>query len=194
MWRVAKTVDIDDETTQTPQQHSTTTTSMDEGDEQKEVSTPKDVLLFGKMAVPTNAFQQYLMDGQTKPSIIQRFGSFLAPIGPLFRAGFVSSFVGYGIVTLLIQIRSILFPSYVAATIPINVFYASIYTGCFMAVVSNIRYQLLQGIVEPAIDWSFRNIPPIRSILIFGVRWVNGLIGSMLAISGMRYFGLQRIK
>jgi Protein RETICULATA-related len=177
MWRVAKTVDVDIAFETAEQQ-----------DDQ-----PRDVML-GKMPVPTNAFQPYLMDGVTPPTFLQRGGSFLAPMFPLFRAGMISSFVGYGIATILIYIRAVLFPSYVAVTKPVNVLHASVYTGCFMAIVSNVRYQVLQGIVEPCIDWVLRKNPVIRSVMIFIVRWTNGLIGSMLAITGMRFFGLQKVK
>jgi hypothetical protein len=172
MWRVSKTLELDG---------------------QAEAETTKDVML-GSMPVPTNAFQPFLLDGVTRPKVLQRAGSFIAPMWPLFRAGVISSSVGYGMAALFIAIRSVLFPSYVALTSPMNIWYASIYTGCFMALVSNLRYQLLQGIVEPLIDSSFRRVPVLRSVLIIAVRWANGLLGSLLAITGMRYFGLQKLK
>jgi len=178
MWRVAKT--IDDQHSSKPKLAS---------DESK----PKDQMLFN-LAVPTNAFQKYMLDGVTKPMPIQRAGSMVAPMIPLFRAGVASSAVGYGIAALLIAIRSVLFPAYVLATQSINILHACLYTGCFMAFVSNIRYQVLQGIVEPLIEHVFQKMPAVRVLLILLVRWLNGLLGSCLAISGMRFFGLQKLK
>eukprot|EP00980_Cylindrotheca_fusiformis_P007063 scaffold1482_cov120-Cylindrotheca_fusiformis.AAC.5 len=178
MWRVAKTLDNNDAMVDIAQ----------EGDK------PTDLML-GSMAVPTNAFQKYMLDGETKPTGLQRVGSLIAPMFPLFRAGMISSTVGYGIAALLIYVRTFLFPQYVASTQTINVLHASIYTGCFMALVSNIRYQVLQGIVEPSIEHIFqKRIPVLASFLIVLVRWLNGLLGSILAISGMRAFGLQKLK
>ena len=177
MWRVARTLD------------DMKTKSNEDTNE-----SSKDVLLFGKMKVPTNAFQPYLLDGITRPTIIQRLGSFLAPVGPLFRAGMISSAVGYSMGALLFQIRSILVPDFVPVTVPINILHACVYTGCFMAVVSNIRYQILQGLIEPCIDKFFASAPLLRSVMIFVIRYLNGLLGSILAISGMRFFGLQKLK
>ncbi|KAG7370761.1 RETICULATA-related protein [Nitzschia inconspicua] len=180
MWRVAKT--LDDSNVDKQQKDLT------------QFTNHNDPILFGKLPVPTNAFQAYMMDGITRPTVLQRAGSFLTPVFPLFRAGFVSSAVGYGVVDVLIRLRSMVFPSYSAVTQPVNVFYASIYTGCFMAVVSNIRYQLLQGLVEPLLDKAFQRVPVIQSVVIFLVRWMNGLLGSVLAIMGMRACGLQKLK
>ena len=214
MWRTAKTLDSND--------GESYDTKILKSLKSSTSSTTGDSIVFG-LPVPTNFFQPYMADGMTLPTTKQRFGSFLAPVPALFRAGTIASGIGYGIVAVIIALRSILIPSYRTETIPVNVFYASIYTGCFMAVVSNIRYQLLQGIIEPIfIDrWLFSNIIVInkyknnnkndgidntkrtnsyrfqivlRSFTIFAVRWLNGLLGSVLAITGMRLLGLQRMK
>ena len=148
----------------------------------------------GDMKVPTNAFQPYLLDGVTRPTSKQRIGSLLVPILPLFRAGVMASFCGYGMTAILIAMRSHFIPTYVAATRNVNILYASIYTGTFMAFVSNLRYQVLQGVIEPSITKAFKRIPTLQYALIFGIRVSNGLLGSILAISGMKILGLQQLK
>jgi len=130
----------------------------------------------------------------------------------LFKAGVIASTLGYGLTALLIHIRTLLIPHYVAATKPVSVIGASFYTGVFMALVSNIRYQLLQGVIEPFIDSAFNKLEAISSdrkdailgklkilanvkrLTIVLVRLGNGLLGSFIAITGMRAFGLQQLK
>ncbi len=189
MWRTAKTLDDG------------------AGDEMsKPMDAGGDPVIFG-LPVPTNAFSPKMADGICNPTTKQRLLSLLAPVPALFQAGTIASGVGYGITTILIGLRTWLIPSYTTETIPVNVLYASVYTGCFMAIVSNLRYQILQGLVEPILidRWIFsfdkettksrrRWKVVSRSMLIFVVRWLNGLLGSVLAINGMRLCGLQRLK
>jgi len=182
MWRVAPTLldddDDDDDGSNDP--------NVDKNDQQSR--------LVGSMPVPTNAFQPTMPDGVTKPSMNQRLGSALAPVGPLFRAGIIASAIGYGTTALMIFFRSLCVPSYTTATQNMNIIYACIYTGAFMAVVSNLRYQILQGLIEPAVDRWFKKQPALRGFLVFWIRWANGFLGSILAISGMKALGLQRLK
>lgn len=154
---------------------------------------PDDPTLF-QIKVPTNAFQRTMLDGITRPKLNQRLLSFVAPVVPLFRAGFAFGFVGYTTTAGIVFLRSIMFPSYVAVTRNVNVLYASLYTGAYMALSSNVRYQMLQGVVEPLVDTMLRKLPVLRGIAIFLVRLANGLLGSILAIQGMRLLGLQRLK
>eukprot|EP00816_Leptocylindrus_hargravesii_P007718 CAMPEP_0196818718 /NCGR_PEP_ID=MMETSP1362-20130617/67080_1 /TAXON_ID=163516 /ORGANISM="Leptocylindrus danicus, Strain CCMP1856" /LENGTH=296 /DNA_ID=CAMNT_0042196925 /DNA_START=181 /DNA_END=1068 /DNA_ORIENTATION=+ len=130
--------------------------------------------------VPTNAFQSSSDEFYTP---MMRMASFVKPAPTLFRAGIIASAIGYGLTAVLISLRSILVKTYIPKTQNVNVIAACLYTGGFMAVVSNLRYQLLQGVVEPlCIDGPFANIPSVRAVLIFLVRLGNGFLGSVLAI------------
>ena len=193
MWRVARTV-----------------TSSDNADDG--VIKTKESSNDWRDKIPNNAFQSTLLDGQTKPTLQSRFLSFILSMPNLFKAGFIASTLGYGLTALLIHIRTLLIPHYVTATKGVSIIGASIYTGMFMALVSNIRYQLLQGVIEPVIDSAFNKLESISSdrkdailgklklltnfkrLSIVLVRLGNGLLGSYIAITGMRAFGLQQLK
>lgn len=146
--------------------------------------------LLPPLTVSTNAFQT------DRPyTLTHRIAAFLIPIPSLFRAGAIASFFGYGLTSLFILLRSALNPSYVSPTVQVNVLSACLYTGSFMATVSNVRYQLLQGIIEPRIiERLLRGVPRVKAVAIFGVRLGNGLLGSYIAIWGMKVFGLQKLK
>eukprot|EP00804_Cyclotella_cryptica_P014450 CCRYP_004782-RA/>CCRYP_004782-RA protein AED:0.03 eAED:0.03 QI:206/1/1/1/0/0/2/476/375 len=174
-----------------------------------------------KDKIPTNAFQPTLLDGRTKPTPSSRVLALLLPMPELFRAGVIASAIGYGMTSILIQFRAILIPDYVASTVPVSVLGAAVYTGVFMAIVSNIRYQILQGVIEPYLiekpfqkmqlfcqKWEnntgvmgmvgrvagWRGWNQVKGLVIVFVRWVNGLLGSWIAIGGMRACGLQKVK
>ncbi|KAL3827644.1 hypothetical protein ACHAXA_000517 [Cyclostephanos tholiformis] len=109
--------------------------------------------------VPTNAFQRTSPDGRAVPSIKSRLSAFVLPMPSLFGAGALSSTFGYGLTSILIRVRSCIAPNHAVATRPVPVFLAVLYTGVYVAVFSNLRYQILQGIVEPyLIDGSFSTI------------------------------------
>jgi hypothetical protein len=146
--------------------------------------------------VPTNAFQGTCIDG-SHPSVPLRLASFIKPIPSLFCAGYISSLFGYGITAAFIALRSLLLPYHVSQTQSVNILSACLFTGTFMAVVSNVRYQLLSGIIEPKIIDPFfkdRHHPSLHGSIILLVRLANGYVGSFLAIAGMRWLGLQRLK
>ena len=190
MWRVAKTIDASENSIPCTQKENN-----------------------WREKIPTNAFQRTLLDGHTRPTISSRFLAFLVPMPQLFRAGVIASTVGYGLTSTLISLRTIFLPSYVAQTSPVSVPLAALYTGVFMALVSNIRYQLLQGLVEPClIDTPFDKLEilgedndgfvgniarwrmwkSIKASIIVGVRW-GRLLGSWIAIAGMRALKLQKL-
>lgn len=170
-----------------------------------------------RYGVPTNAFQPTLLDGQTVPSPTSRLLAIFVPMPQLFRAGCIASAIGYGLTSVFIRVRSLVAPNYVVLTREVPVFLAAVYTGLFMALVSNIRYQVLQGLVEPYfIDGVFSNVEDyvsddkrhipgrvsvrlkvlrnLKSTVIVLVRYANGVLGSWIAICGMRALGLQKLK
>jgi hypothetical protein len=195
-WRVAKTIDTSSENIQA---------AVDKDNDNHKRNW--------REQVPTNAFQRTLLDGHTRPTLSSRFLAFLVPMPQLFRAGVIASTVGYGLTSALISLRTIFLPSYAAQTSPVSVPLAALYTGVFMAFVSNIRYQLLQGVVEPyLIDVPFDKLArlgennglvgsiarwriwqSIKALIIITVRYGNGVLGSWIAIGGMRWLKLQRL-
>lgn len=61
--------------------------------------------------------------------------------------------------------------------------------------MSNIRYQILQGLIEPVlVEKIFANYPAVKTAVISLIRLANGLLGSFLAITGMKLLGLQKLK
>ena len=201
MWRVAKTIGCGD------------------GENCNHIRDTKHTDM--RNTIPTNAFQPTLLDGHTKPTLSSRFLSLLLPMPELFRAGFIASTIGYGLTSLLVRLRTFLVPSYMAPTVPVPIVGAAIYTGVFMAFVSNIRYQLLQGVIEPyMIEEPFRKMNSlgerlktkngfirfvgvilrckswnrIKGLIIALIKWLNGLLGSWIAIGGMKACGLQKLR
>lgn len=172
MWRVAPT--LESQSRPTNEKEMTTQQNSSDGDDTKTF-------------IPNNAFQSCSFPVPLK----NRFYAFILPIPSLFQAGFLASLFGYGLAALLICIRTLLFPNYISQTQPVNVWNASLFTGVFVALVSNLRYQVLQGIIEPRfIEVFFRYDPFLKRSMVFLVRYANGLLGSMLAIMGMRSLGL----
>lgn len=159
----------------------------------EQAADDKDATVFGR-PVPNNAFQPTMLDGTTVPTLSQRLLSLVAPMPSLFKAGFLASLVGYGLTALGISLRTVLMLNYVAATRNVNVLYVSIYTGAFMAVVSNLRYQILQGVIEPKLVDRLKKFRVMNAITLFLVRMANGLLGSTLAITGIKWLGLQKLK
>ncbi|GMH75737.1 hypothetical protein TrST_g3070 [Triparma strigata] len=120
--------------------------------------------------------------------LLPRLRLFLLTSQNLFSFGFLAGLTGYTLTTFITLFRSKILHQTISLKI-VNPFHAAIYTGAFMAIVSNIRYTILQIKVEPFIEEYFSG--KVMKGIIFGVRCANGFAGSWVAIWGMRYFNIQ---
>ena len=150
--------------------------------------------------VPTNAFAfgEY--------SALQRSLALVKPAPQLFLVGGASSFVGYGIASLLSAAR----PAGEAPPLPpVPVLGAALYGGAFLVTVSNLSFQLYQGLLEgrlvdPAVSRlraaAARRDAPRLAALAGATKWLlvacgraaRGTVVSGLAIRGMQLSGLQQ--
>lgn len=65
--------------------------------------------------------------------------------------------------------------------------------GSYMAVSSNLRYQILAGVIEErGIEVVFKNYPLLCNALSFVVRTGNTFLGSLMWVDYIRLLGLQK--
>lgn len=137
-------------------------------------------------ARPTNAFQRNL-------AFDQRISAVVRPTPRLFALGFVAAALGYGLTALLSALRDAVGAAR-APPPPVNILGAAAYTGLFVAVVSNVTYQILQGLVEyRLVEPATTDAPKTRATLLFLGRAARSLLASSLAIRGMQLSGLQAV-
>lgn len=129
-------------------------------------------------AAATNAFQPDV-------PLRARVGAVVRPMPRLFGVGFAAAALGYGLTDCLTRLRDLCGIAVVAPP-RVPILGAAVYTGVFVAVVSNGSYQILQGLVERG-WWGDR-----RALLFVG-RAGRSLMASALAIRGMQVSGLQAV-
>jgi len=126
----------------------------------------------------TNAFQPDV-------PLRDRVGAVVRPMPRLFGVGFAAAACGYGLTDCLTRLRDLCGIAVVAPP-RVPILGAAVYTGIFVAVVSNGSYQILQGLVERG-WWGDQ-----RALLFVG-RAGRSLMASALAIRGMQLSGLQAV-
>lgn len=142
---------------------------------------------------PDNAFQK-VPPGYEPFTFVQRCGSVVRNGAKLFGVGFFASLLGVGMTNGLVAIREMLDPSFVPLNAPQDVAVMSGAYGLYMASSSNLRYQILAGIVEErGIEVLFKNNPAICAALSFAVRTGNTFLGSLLWVDFLSILGLQKI-
>ncbi|TYJ99870.1 protein RETICULATA-RELATED 4 [Cucumis melo var. makuwa] len=142
---------------------------------------------------PENAFQVALAG--TSFSFLQRVGAVVRNGAKLFAVGSGASVVGTGITNTLINIRKFFDKSYAMEAEDVPVLATSIGYGVYMSVSSNLRYQIIAGVIEQ------RMLEPLLhkhklalSAICFAVRTGNTFLGSLMWVDFARWTGIQRTR
>lgn len=100
---------------------------------------------------------------------------------------------GVGVTNALLTMRQIIDPTLVAPNKPQNVVATSAAYGLYMSVSSNLRYQIIAGVVEErGIEVLFKGRPELCHLLSFAARTGNTFLGSLLWVDFVRLCGMQK--
>ncbi|XP_057953654.1 protein RETICULATA-RELATED 4, chloroplastic-like [Malania oleifera] len=140
---------------------------------------------------PDNAFQVALAG--TSYSLLHRIGAIVRNGTKLFAVGTGSSLVGTVITNALINARKAVDKSSADEVENVPVLSTSVAYGVYMAVSSNLRYQILAGIIEQRIlEPLLHQHKILLSALCFAVRTGNTFLGSLLWVDYARWVGIQK--
>ncbi|GLU19326.1 hypothetical protein SLE2022_355820 [Rubroshorea leprosula] len=140
---------------------------------------------------PDNAFQIALPG--TSYSFLQRLGAIVRNGAKLFAVGTTSSLVGTAVTNALINARKAVDKSSAAEVENVPIFSTSTAYGVYMAVSSNLRYQVLAGVIEQRIlEPLLHQHKLILSAICFAVRTGNTYLGSLLWVDYARLIGIQK--
>ncbi|VAH85563.1 unnamed protein product [Triticum turgidum subsp. durum] len=140
---------------------------------------------------PDNAFQIALAGRSF--SLLQRLGAIVKNGAKLFAVGTGASLVGTGVTNALIKARKAVDKDLDDEVDDIPVVSTSIAYGIYMAVSSNLRYQILSGVIEQRmLEPVLHNHKLLLSALCFAVRTGNTFLGSLLWVDYARMVGVQK--
>nr|XP_043612881.1 protein RETICULATA-RELATED 4, chloroplastic-like [Erigeron canadensis] len=140
---------------------------------------------------PDNAFQTAL--GGTSYTLFQRFGAIARNGIKLFGVGTASSLVGTVVTNTVINAKKAVQKSSDDELENIPVLSTSVGYGVYMAISSNLRYQLLAGVVEQRLlEPLLHQHKLMLSAACFLVRTGNTYLGSLLWVDYARLVGLQK--
>ena len=141
---------------------------------------------------PENAFQK-VPAGYKPFTVAQRGGAVLRNGAKLLGVGFGASLLGVSATNALIAARQFFDPSWAPPNAPQDVLAMSAAYASYMAVSSNLRYQVIAGVVEErGIEVLFKGNPALCSALSFVVRTGNTFLGSLMWVDYLRLIGLQK--
>ncbi|KAF8041191.1 hypothetical protein BT93_B3196 [Corymbia citriodora subsp. variegata] len=138
---------------------------------------------------PDNAFQIALHGSSY--SLLQRIGSILRNGTKLFAVGTASSLVGTFVTNALINARKAVDNSS-GDVENVPILSTSAAYGVYMAVSSNLRYQVLAGVIEQRmLEPLLHQHKLMLSAICFAVRTGNTFLGSLLWVDYARWIGIQ---
>ncbi|XP_047327141.1 protein RETICULATA-RELATED 4, chloroplastic-like [Impatiens glandulifera] len=141
---------------------------------------------------PDNAFQIALAGSSY--SFLQRIGAIARNGAKLFAVGTTSSLVGTMAINALINAKKAVNKSSDEEVENVPVLATSVAYGVYMAISSNLRYQLLAGVVEQRIlEPMLHQHKLILSAMCFAVRTGNTFTGSLLWVDYARWVGIQKV-
>ncbi|XP_040994931.1 protein RETICULATA-RELATED 4, chloroplastic-like [Juglans microcarpa x Juglans regia] len=139
---------------------------------------------------PDNAFQVALAG--TSYSFLQRLGAVLRNGTKLFAVGTASSLVGTAVTNALINARKAVDKSSPVEVENVPILSTSAAYGVYMAISSNLRYQVLAGVIEQRIlEPLLHKHKLMLSAICFAVRTGNTYLGSLLWVDYARWIGIQ---
>ena len=143
-------------------------------------------------ACPENAFQK-VPPGYAPFTLAQRVGAVARNGAKLLGVGFGASLLGVSMTNGLCAARQWLDPAWAPPNAPQDVLTMSAAYASYMAVSSNLRYQVIAGVVEErGIEVLFKGNPAAAAALSFVVRTANTFLGSLMWVDYLRLLGLQK--
>ncbi|XP_052187382.1 protein RETICULATA-RELATED 4, chloroplastic-like [Diospyros lotus] len=140
---------------------------------------------------PDNAFQVALAG--TSYSFLHRIGAIVRNGTKLFAVGTASSMVGTLVTNGLINAKKAVDKSSAEEVENVPVLATSVAYGVYMAVSSNLRYQILAGVIEQRIlEPLLHKHKLMLSAVCFAVRTGNTYLGSLLWVDYARWVGIQK--
>ncbi|XP_020227534.1 protein RETICULATA-RELATED 4, chloroplastic [Cajanus cajan] len=142
---------------------------------------------------PDNAFQVALPG--TSYTLLQRIGAIVRNGAKLFVVGTGASLVGISITNALISVQKAVNKTFATEAENLPVVSISVAYGVYMVVISNLRYQVLAGIIEQRIlEPLLHQNRLLLTAAYFTVRTANTYWGSLLWVDFAREVGVQKIK
>ncbi|KAJ0959846.1 hypothetical protein J5N97_000446 [Dioscorea zingiberensis] len=142
---------------------------------------------------PDNAFQVALAG--TSYSLLQRVGAIVRNGSKLFVVGTGASLIGTGITNALINMRKAFDKDFAGEAEDVPIISTSVAYGVYMAVSSNLRYQILAGVIEQRIlEPMLHSQKLLLSASCFVVRTGNTFLGSLMWVDYARWTGIQKIR